>query len=106
MRLSVFCVYEGGLPERAESLSPSIRLLAKRMRHLLTVDEQVLYSAAICFVSLPSAAARIISARKDMRCSVVPDRSQDSSVLLSSTVRLIGVALPLMILSPTEGICP
>ena len=62
-----------------------------RLRHLLTVAGRMLNSVAISFVPRSSAAASMIRALRTRRCSLVVDRTQDSRVLRSSSVTVMGM---------------
>ena len=66
---------------------------AKRNRHVLTTRGRTPISRAIAREPLPSAASRMMRARRVMRCSVVDARNQLSSSLRVSGSSRICVAL-------------
>lgn len=63
--------WTSGRPERGLSNRPGTPSLANRFRHVLTVDGRQPRSRAICGLSFPSSAARMILARSASRCGLV-----------------------------------
>ena len=77
------------LPRRTRPrrvLQPVQACAAKRVRHLLTVAWRTPSRPAMVTDAWPSAASKMMRARKASRCSVVPDRAHCGSVARSSSV--------------------
>ena len=86
MRRPVSALYLGTGPERGWSAKPARPCCANRPRQVLTVRGIAPTARAIDRVERPSAASKMIRARKTSRCSVVGARTRASSTARSSGV--------------------
>ena len=93
IRLPVSALYFGTEPGRGLSTRPASPSRLNRPRHRLTVRGIVSTARAIDRVERPSAANKMIRARKTSRCSVVGARTRASSTARSSGVNRTSAAL-------------
>ena len=88
-----------GAPGRGSSLSPSIRLVANRTRHVATVTRVVLNRSAMARFVMPLAASSTIDARIASPRDVFRRRARASSSLRSSSLSSMQTAFGPRILS-------